>query len=374
MPHRIDLLWMTNIAPPYRVAVWRELSRRLSLRVRLCARSEPGRHWDLPEPPGADLALWPTRRVTVLQAPVYLLDPRALRAEPLPCAVMLGGWEYPASWQVRRWAKRRGIATFGFYEATPHTQRYPGGPVAAARRAFFRGLDGVLSPGQVTTKMLLGLGVPAGRIVTTTNCVDNDWFRARRTRLPRPGSGHTFLYAGQLVERKNVGSLIEAFRRVARADDRLVVAGEGPLNSSLQQQVSDSGLTGQVSFRGHVPHDDLLALYGEADTFVLPSTAEVWGLVVNEALASGLHAVVSARCGVAPEVAGMTGVQVTEPEVGSLAAAMDRSRSLWRGPVERPEILRHGPAEFADAVCELLAVARGGARDPDRDPDPAVRP
>jgi glycosyltransferase involved in cell wall biosynthesis len=320
-----------------------------------------------------DLAVWPTHRVTVRQAPLYLLRPGTLR-EPRPRAVMLGGWEYPASWQVLRWARRHGIPALGFYEATPHTQRYPDGPVARVRRTFFRRLDGVLSPGCVTTQMLLQLGVPGERIVTTTNCVDNAWFASRRVRSPRPEEGQSYLYAGQLIERKNVGSLIEAFRRVARPVDRLVVAGEGPLLATLQQQVLVSGLAGQVSFPGHVPHEQLPALYGGADTFVLPSTAEVWGLVVNEALASGLHAVVSSRCGVAPEVAGMPGVQVIEPTVEALAAALERSRGSWHGPVERPEILRHGPAEFADAVCDLLSLVGGASGDPYRHADPAVRP
>jgi len=57
-----------------------------------------------------------------------------------------------------------------------------------------------------------------------------------------------------------------------------------------------------VQFRGHVDYQDLPALYGLARVLVLPSVAEPWGLVVNEAIACGLPVLVSQGCGAAADL------------------------------------------------------------------------
>jgi glycosyltransferase involved in cell wall biosynthesis len=57
-----------------------------------------------------------------------------------------------------------------------------------------------------------------------------------------------------------------------------------------------------VRFEGHVSRDELYRYYSNADILVLPSKEEVWGLVVNEALACGTPAIVSTECGCAPDL------------------------------------------------------------------------
>jgi glycogen synthase len=88
---------------------------------------------------------------------------------------------------------------------------------------------------------------------------------------------------------------------------------------------------------------------------VLPSYEEVWGLVVNEALACGLHVVVSLVCGVAPTVAGMRGVWLCDTSQAALAHAIRLSCAAWSGPINQPEILQHTPQAFAETFLEASA-------------------
>ena len=94
--------------------------------------------------------------------------------------------------------------------------------------------------------------------------------------------------------------------------------------------------------------------YSRSDTFILPSAEEVWGLAVNEALASGLHAVVSSKAGVAEFVQPMPGVFITEPTTNEIAKALELSRAKWVGPISNPEILSYTPERFADAITRLI--------------------
>lgn len=113
--------------------------------------------------------------------------------------------------------------------------------------------------------------------------------------------------------------------------DTLTLVGSGPLRQDLEAQCLEEGVAEAVSFAGSLDGDDLVAAYASAHTLVLPSTEEVWGLVVNEGLAAGLHAVVSDACGIAPSIAHMPGVMISRPTVDSIAEALTLSRTRWTG-------------------------------------------
>lgn len=236
--------------------------------------------------------------------------------------------------------------------------------MAWLRRWFFRRVDAVLTAGHASTEAVLAMGVPAERIVTGFNSVDVRTFHegavAVRAAKPRAGSGHAFLYVGQLIERKNVSAALAAFARVAAVEDTFDVVGTGPLAEELQERAGRLGVADRVRLVGHREGDGLIAAYANADTLVLPSTEEVWGLVVNEALAAGLHVVVSDCAGVVPSVRHMPGVFVAAPTVQGLAEAMEASRAEWQGPIEQPLMLEHTPERAAEAVLQAVEVARHG--------------
>ena len=104
----------------------------------------------------------------------------------------------------------------------------------------------------------------------------------------------------------------------------LVLAGDGPLREPLKVLVTSLGLSGTVQFAGHKTSTGLLPYYAFAGCFVLPSTREPWGLVVNEAMASGLPVLVSDRCGCAEDLvqSGVNGFVFDPAERGAIRQSL----------------------------------------------------
>jgi glycosyltransferase involved in cell wall biosynthesis len=164
--------------------------------------------------------------------------------------------------------------------------------------------------------------------------------------------GHRFLLVARLVERKNIPAAILAFSQIADPSDTFTIVGEGPLRVVIQEQIKSLNLESQVSMVGHQSQADVAMLYASSQTLVMPSTNEVWGLVANEALASGMHVIVSDVCGVAELIDGMQGAYICGVKVESIASQMQKSKSEWNGRIANPEIMGYTPERFADSIIE----------------------
>jgi len=156
-------------------------------------------------------------------------------------------------------------------------------------------------------------------------------------KLPphRPAEKVRILYCGQLIERKGLRVLIDAFADLA--DDfphlELQFVGEGPLRAALAERVP-ARCKHRVIFAGFQSVDRLPAFFGEADVFVLPSLHDGWGVVVNQALAAGLPIVCSSSVGAAVDlvVPNQNGDIVPPDDRAALANAL---RSLVSDPSRR---------------------------------------
>ena len=130
-------------------------------------------------------------------------------------------------------------------------------------------------------------------------------------------------FAGRMVEYKGADVLLRALAGVPVA---AVLAGDGPLKSSLVALARTLGVDDRVTFPGDVPHDELVALMHAADLFVLPSTtrAEAFGFVQLEAMACGLPVISTRVPSGVPWVNqdGITGIVVEPGDAGALRAAI----------------------------------------------------
>jgi glycosyltransferase involved in cell wall biosynthesis len=361
------VLWITNLAAPYRVPVWRELSKQVVLRVALLVdprnfhldAAHRGAEWVPTAQVPADYEIGPLKafRVPRIKRSLHVLHVlREWGRFPARGSVLLGGWEEPVYWQALMLAKLKGCRAVGFYESTNQSQVHRRGMVAAARRYYFRSLDAVVVPGVEAAAAIEGMGVPRAKIWQGFNAVDVVAFHEARLRCGDTSSdgGHRFVYVGRLIELKNLISIITAFGRAALDGDTLTIIGSGDQLHELHRHVSGLGLQERVVFSGPASYEDLPDILVRYDTLILASLTEVWGLVVNEALAAGLHCVVGQRCGVAASVKDMAGVFVADVDVDALARSMRLSRDAWDGPIPTPEILDKTPAAFASTFAAAL--------------------
>lgn len=291
-------------------------------------------------------------------------------------AFVVPGWSLRSYWQAVMACRRAGVPVLVRGDSQLAGQR--GGVVGRVKGVIFphvlRRFDAGLYVGRRNRQYLEHYGVPSSRLFFSPHCVDNDAFGkasgASRDRATEGqcGSRRRVLFVGRLVESKRPMDLVEAAARLAaqRRPVELVIAGAGDLQEPMEDAARASRV--DVRFLGFVNQSKLPAVYASADVLVLPSIAtETWGLVVNEAMACGIPAVVSDAVGCGPDLIqpGMTGAVAPLGDTAALAAAIDSVLAFDRAVTVRSleeRIAFYSPARAADGVLEAADFLAGASR------------
>jgi glycosyltransferase involved in cell wall biosynthesis len=149
---------------------------------------------------------------------------------------------------------------------------------------------------------------------------------------PRGETPYVFLAASHLNKNKGVDALVRSFACGFRGDrsTRLHIGGDGPERRSLEALVAELGVGEQVFFLGHLARTGVREAMWGANALVHPSHNETFGIVLIEALATGIP-VIATRCG-GPEdiVTEELGILVDPGSVEQLAAALRTMRATRR--------------------------------------------
>ena len=174
------------------------------------------------------------------------------------------------------------------------------------REFLFPRTAAFLAWGTPAVAYLLSRKVPSKKIHLCAQAVDNDAWAARaaafdrnRCRMQLGFAGNVFLAVGRLVQRKGFDLLLNAWNGLPQSftsENHLVLVGSGEENNSLHEQANRDRIPGVV-FVAAQPAEELAKYYAVADVFVFPSLVDVWGLVVNEAMACGLPVLASCFTG-----------------------------------------------------------------------------
>jgi glycosyltransferase involved in cell wall biosynthesis len=200
---------------------------------------------------------------------------------------------------------------------------------------------------------------------------------ALRARLGVKEGERVLLAVGRLSREKGLADLVRALARLRETapveNFKLVILGEGPERSSVEEEARRLGLVERVVFAGHA--SDVRPFYALADALALPSHSEGSPHVLLEAMASGVPVAATGVGGV-PEIVAdeETALLVPPRDPSALAGALARllsDRTLARALAERARehaLAHFSPESFArsllETYCELLpgmAAARGAA-------------
>jgi len=172
--------------------------------------------------------------------------------------------------------------------------------------------------------------VPEEKIYVTYNGVDRTVFFPQKNldyiRQKYRIKGEYVLYLGTLEPRKNVGSIIKAFKILSEknGDISLVLAGgKGWMYKDIFSLVKELGLSDRVVFPGYIEEKDVPVLYSSACVFVFPSLYEGFGIPPLEAMACGTPVIVSNTSSL-PEVAGDAGMLVDPYDTEMMAWYMEK--------------------------------------------------
>lgn len=170
------------------------------------------------------------------------------------------------------------------------------------RKILLKRASGYIAYGSKAKEYLLSMGVKPERIHVGINTVDTTFFNANtellRASLPPQTKKH-LTYIGYLIERKNVIRILEAVKLLSqtRADFILDIVGDGSDRDNLENYVQEHKLHSYVLFHGYKQKQELTQYLCRSNCFLFQTDFDIWGLVLNEAMAAGVPCIASTEAG-----------------------------------------------------------------------------
>jgi glycosyltransferase involved in cell wall biosynthesis len=308
-----------------------------------------------------------------------------------PQAVVIPGWSSPDAFSALVWCVKNRTPAVVMSESTAWDERRVTWKEWVKSRLVKLCAAG-LAGGTPHADYLAQLGLPRERIFPGYDVVDNEYFQrqaeAVRDQSAKLRQQHQlpekfFLASARFVEKKNLFRLLQAYARYRELAEKaesgkrkaeswdLVLLGDGALKSDLIRLISELRLQNCVHLPGFKQYDELPVYFGLAQVFVHASTTEQWGLVVNEAMASGLPVLVSSRCGCAMDLvsSGVNGFTFDPANVEELAQLLLRVSGdgfplADFGAASRRIIANWGTERFAAGLRDAVTTALKNPRPP----------
>lgn len=202
------------------------------------------------------------------------------------------------------------------------------------RQILARRAKAFIAYGTRAKRYLIEAGADPNNIYVGINTVDTEFFSneaARLRNLPPAGATKRLLYVGYLEKGKRLDQLFNIFSDLLkkRSDIQLDIVGTGPEESFLRRLAESLGIADHVNFAGFIQKENLPPVLAQATCFLFPSEYDIWGLVLVEAMVSGIPCVSSIHAGATEDLIqnGITGYAVdfsdTQAVTGIINALLD---------------------------------------------------
>jgi len=290
-------------------------------------------------------------------------------------AVIVNGWNYKSAWQTMRACWRTKTPVMVRSDSHLLSARSPAKRLAKLPlyRWFIPKLDACLPVGKWSRDYFLHYGAKPDRVFVVPHVVDVKFFRSEAQRLQVERSklrqkwmldedAMVFLFVGKFIPKKRPLDFVSAIANANSNGTRIMglMVGDGPLRITCNQAVENTNTP--IRFTGFLNQSEISQAYAVADALVLPSDGgETWGMVVNEAMASGLPCFVSDAVGCGPDMIapGQTGDIFALGDINRLASLLtfyaERSDGLTRmGETAKCKINEYSISAAVEGVMHAI--------------------
>jgi len=291
-----------------------------------------------------------------------------------PDVVIVPGWADLPSYVSAIYCKLFGKKFILRSESTLNEKNWRRTLFMPLTKFMLHSADAYVAAGTRARDYLIQLGAKRGEVFVGYSTIDVNRFSRdsklsgkEKTRFRRdlgvPPNNKIVMFNGQLIIRKGVYDLLKAFKRCLFLfpDTTLLLVGYGMEKSGIEKYVKDNKLTSKVVLPGFVDNRLLPKYYGISDIFVLPSREETWGMVINEAMASGLPVIAGNKVGAGADLvkSGVNGYIFPSGNINKMVIAIekllkDKTKRISFGRESRRIINSFGIDQLVEAILKSI--------------------
>jgi glycosyltransferase involved in cell wall biosynthesis len=248
-----------------------------------------------------------------------------------------------------------------------HTEQGRGILREQLRRWILPRADAVLVNGASGARYVQRFGVPKERIFLVPQTTEIQTFMCASLQRPVATARRLF-FSGQLIERKGLVPFLQVLARWAQLHPgervEFWLLGDGPQRTALARLPLPGNV--ELRFLGTADYDRLPHFYAQAGILAFPTLADEWGMVVNEALATGMPVLGSVHSQAVEELVkdGENGWTFRPDHPEEMYGALDRALTVSEEQLNRmranarESIRRLTPEFVAERITEAILFAR----------------
>lgn len=248
-----------------------------------------------------------------------------------PDIIMAGAIAFPSGALAVKWGQKHGTRIIIFDDSkNEFVQRSRF--VNYIKKCVYSGVEAMFYPAPGWQKTGEEWGFKSDSMFYGVDVVDNEFWS--RTRTDTTADESYFIAVGRQVPTKNFPLLIRSYfmykTTIGRESYKLKLVGEGPEREKIENEVRDNELENEVEILSFKGQEELNRLFQNARALCVSSYSEPWGLVLNEAMASGCPVIATEACGATDVLIeeGITGYKCRVNDVESLATKMIQFHKL----------------------------------------------
>ena len=298
-----------NIMSPYRIPLFEKISNspHINLITYFCSKTHVERKWDILD---SDKYKYEILTGTTIEYSgiIYHINPSIivkLIKEKYDIVIIGGSSDFTtqAAFVCSRLLR---IPVILWSENIGNSESSLVKIVSPFTKYIIRNVDALIVPGFMSRDFHIKCGVSPKNIFIAPNSVNNNIFMKENSRPHRIQMKNglniegkkVILFVGQLIERKGLWYLLKSYKKLSDEIQNvcMIIVGDGCLKNDLSSFCVKENIK-NVKFTGWVSDIQKCDFYSIADVFVLPTLHDVWGLVINEAMASGLPVITTKSAG-----------------------------------------------------------------------------
>lgn len=288
-----------NIMTPYRTVLFDAIADHpdINLHVFYCSKSYENRNWEIADSIAHkhSILLGPSVETNVFKYHVNPTIITKLVSDRFDVAIIGGGTHF--TMQLGYLVSKYNLNGTILWTERISPPEYPFGKlINPIIKQMSTRADSLIIPTSKARKYQIEQGISEDKIFTAPNVVDSASYYRNKTNRDQL----KILFVGQLIERKGVDYLLDAYSQLDQSNIELTIVGDGPKEVEYKRKAETTSLN--VTFTGWVSENEKRRLFADADLFVLPSIKDLAPLVLNEALASGLPIITTDAVGNAPDM------------------------------------------------------------------------